>query len=168
MNFLGAEKVWQVVLLAFLLLGLAAFCYLYIAAATETVQVPLGGKHFFAQMNYRRLYVDRYGQQTVYDRVVAEKARLQSVFEEELAVAEARVAAGEKDVALPTGPAPVSEEWLRSEASLLGKGEVLATVELNLVEAIIFCAAVTVLLLYLFNVLFLRRGRSVVEEAPDH
>ncbi|OGD75466.1 MAG: hypothetical protein A2Y64_03850 [Candidatus Coatesbacteria bacterium RBG_13_66_14] len=168
MNFLGANKVWQVIVLVVLLAGLAVGDYLYITSVEKPVQVPLGGENFFAQMNYRRIYVDQYGEETIYNRIVAEKARLQAAFEEDLAAAQARVATGEKDVALPTGPAPVSEEWIRSEASLLGKGEVIATVELNMVEAIILCAALTILVLYLFNVLFLSRGRSVVESAPDH
>jgi hypothetical protein len=168
MNFLGANKVWQVIVLIVLLAGLAVFDYLYITAVEKPILVPLGGENFFAQMNYRRIYVDHYGAETVYDRILAEKARLQTVYEEELAAAQARVAAKEKDVVLPTGPAPVSGEWIRNEAAALGKGEVIATVELNMVEAIIFCAAITILVLYLFNVLFLSRGRSVMENAPDH
>jgi len=168
MNFLGANKVWQLLILCVLLAGLAVGDYLWITAAEKPVLVPLGGDDFFAQMNYQRIYVDRYGEETVYDRIMEEKARLQAAYEEELAAAQSRVAAGEKGVVLPTGPAPISEEWVRNEAAALGKGEVIATVELNLVEAIIFCAAVTILVLYLFNVLFLARGRSVEEVAPDH
>ena len=168
MNFLGANKAWQVIVLVVLLAGLAVFDYLYITSVTKPVLVPLGGEDFFVQMNYRRIYVDHYGEETVYERILEQKAIQQAAYEEELAAAQARVAAKEKDVVLPTGPASVSEEWIRSEAALLGKGEVIATVELNVVEAIIFCAAVTILLLYLFNVLFLSRGRSVVESAPDH
>jgi hypothetical protein len=168
MNFLGANKVWQVIVLVVLLAGLAVGDYLYITAATKPVMVPLGGEDFFAQMNYRRIYVDHYGAPTEYDRIMAEKARLQAAYEQELSAAQARVAAGEKDVVLPTGPAPVSLEWLRNEAAALGKGEVIATVEQNVVEAIILCAAVTILVLYLFHVLFLARGRSVEEIAPDH
>ncbi|HUT98130.1 MAG TPA: hypothetical protein VM054_03560 [bacterium] len=168
MNFLGANKVWQVIVLVVLLAGLAVGDYLWITAVEKPILVPLGGENFFAQMNYRRIYVDRYGDQTVYDRILAEKARLQAAYEEELAAAQARIAAKEKGVVLPTGPAPVPEEWILSEAAALGKGEVIATVELNVVEAIIFGTAVTILVLYLFNVLFLSRGRSVVESAPDH
>ncbi|MCX7021989.1 MAG: hypothetical protein NTW26_06925 [bacterium] len=168
MNFLGANKVWQVIVLIVLLAGLAVGDYLWITAAEKPFLVPLGGDNFFAQMNYQRIYVDHYGAQTVYDRIVAEKARLQAAYEEELAAAQARVAAKEKDVVLPTGPAPIAEDWVRNEAAALGKGEVIATVELNMVEAIILCAAVTILVLYLFNVVFLSRGRSVVESAPDH
>jgi hypothetical protein len=168
MNFLGATKIWQMIILAVLLVGLAVFDYVWITAVNEPVTVPLGGDHFFAQLNYRRVYVDHYGEQTVYDRILAEKARLQVIYEVELAAARARIAAKEKGVVLPTEPAPVSEEWVLNEAAALGKGEITATVELNTVEAIILCAAVNILLLYLFNVLFLSRGRSVVESAPDH
>ncbi len=167
MNFLGADKIPQIIILAVLLAVLAVFDYLWITAANEPVTVPLGEGDFFAQMNYGRIYVDRYGEETVYDGIVEEKARLQEEYEADYAAAQARLDAGE-EVELPGGPDPVSREWILDKAATLGRGEITATVELNMVEAIIFCAAINILFIYLFNVIFLSRGRSVVESAPDH
>ena len=82
MNFLGADKIWQIIILAVILVGLAVFDYAWITAVNEPVTIPLGEGDFFAQMNYRRIYVDHYGEQTVYHRIIAEKTRLQEEHEQ--------------------------------------------------------------------------------------
>ncbi|MCK4593393.1 hypothetical protein KAU45_02745 [bacterium] len=167
MNLLGAEKTPQIIILVVLLVVLAVFDYLWITAANEPVTVPLGEGNFFAQMNYGRIYVDHYGEETVYDGIVEQKAHLQEEYEADYAAAQARLRSGE-EVELPAGPDPVSREWVLDQAATLGRGTITATVELNIVEAIIFCTAINILFIYLFNVIFLSRGRSVVESAPDH
>ncbi len=167
MNFLGADKIWQIIILAVLLVVLAVFDYLWITTANEPITVPLGEGDFFARMNYGRIYVDHYGEETVYHRIVEEKGRLGEEYRADLAAVQSRLDAGE-EVELPGGPKPISREWILDQAATLGRSEIIATVEFNIVEAIIFCAAINILFIYLFNVLFLSRGRSVVESAPDH
>lgn len=171
MNILGANKVWQVIVMFLLIAGLAVFNYIWITDAAKVVKVPLGDSHTFAQMNFDRMYVDHYGEETPADRVEAEKERLREEYEAELAAYEEYIAGlepdeePERDKPEPPG---VPEEMIRAEAAALGQGEVTATIELNLAESVVFCGAVDILVLYLFYLFVIRKGKSAEAEAPDH
>lgn len=176
MNILGATKLWQAIVMFVLIAVLAVFNFLFITEATKTVYVSLGESHTFAQMMFGRLYVDHYGEPTVADAVIEERERLDEEYRFELAAYEAALAEHE---ALPRARRPeftleepeeprLSEEFIGELAAGLGTQELIATVELNLVEAVVFCAAIDILLLYAFYLFVLRKGKSAESEAPDH
>ncbi len=173
MNVLGATKLWQVIVMFVLIAGLAVFNYMWISETTDPVQVPLGQSNTFAQMMFDRLYVDHYGQETVADAVGAERERLEVEYETELAAYEEALAAEEKPADDEETPEPpekpsISPEFVSGLAAGLGTGEPTATIELNVVEGVVFCAAVDILILYAFYLFVLRKGKSAESEAPDH
>ena len=171
MNILGANKVWQVIVMFLLIAGLAVFNYIWITDATQVVTVPLGEANIFAQMNFSRMYVDHYGEETAADRIEAEKERLAEEYATEAAAYEVYLATldprEEPELERPEAPGAPAE-MIRAEAAALGRGDVTATVELNLAEACVFCGAVDILILYLFYLIVIRKGKSAEAEAPDH
>jgi len=174
MNILGAKKAWQAIILLVLLVGLGAFGYLWITEATTPAEITVNPMddsfegNTYAQMTYRRMYIDHYGETTIYDIIGDEVERLRSEQALAIAAAEARIAAGEEDVKVPSGRIAVSEEFAREHIAALGQTELTATVEMNLAEAVIFAIAIIVFVLYLFHLFVLEKGRSVATDAPDH
>jgi|GEM_PF-3000684 len=174
MNILGATKAWQAIVLIVLLLGLGVFGYLWIIEATTPAEITVNPMddsfegNTYAQMTYRRMFIDHYGETTIYDTISDEVERLRGEQALAIAAAEARIAAGEEDVEVPSGRIAVSEEFAREHVAALGQSELTATVELNLAEAVIFAIAIIVLVLYLFHLFVLEKGKSVAADAPDH
>ncbi len=174
MNILGATKAWQVIILLVLLIGLGAFGYLWITEATTPATITINPaddsfeNNTYAQMSYRRMYIDHYGETTIYDTIGDEVERLRGEQALAIVAAEVRIAAGEEDVKIPSGRIAISEDFAREHVAALGQSELTATVELNLSEAVIFAIAIIVFVLYLFYLFVLEKGKSVEVDAPDH